>query len=86
MDDEKREATEWTVEQAMAMFNASEPVRTRKRPHDANGLATSVVRDSDQSEIAGGSSLVVGSISELRLIRPFRPLASGILRKEVNLI
>lgn len=42
MDKEQEEAFEWSKEEALAMFEASEPVSTRKRPRDSNKIAVSI--------------------------------------------
>lgn len=48
MDKEQEEAFEWSKEEALAMFEASEPVSTRKRPRDSNKIAVSIVQDASK--------------------------------------
>ena len=63
MDEEQREALNWTKEQALAMFNASEPAKTRKRPRDLNKLEASVVGDATAGRGQPGIQIEVGSNS-----------------------
>ncbi len=50
MDQEQAEVSEWTVEQAMKRFDASQPAKTRKRPRDLNKLAASIVGDATDDD------------------------------------